>query len=121
MNPLDEYKFLPFTVSPIALGECVRLARNILSDEPNLWTFSNDALNLAQIFNIAPPDGGAHLPKFVIWTPATGSGSVFASNLMDGWQLFARELSRLVEETFINVRVSNDLDLCRKAQALLKK
>ena len=108
MNPIDTYTLLTFSVSDVSAQACRDAVQKILNKQDVSWSFSEKVLCLTEIYEDMPPMGGAHLPKFVIWEPCLKGGTIFFCNLIDGWPLLTRALSRVFPQSFTHVRISNN-------------
>ena len=93
-------RHLSFTAMAIPQLEATQAVERILSRiAPNRYRRSSGPINLAAIYDVEPPRGGAHLHRLVIYSPLqVPSFCVLVTNLWDGWSslsyLLAKEHGR---------------------------
>jgi hypothetical protein len=107
MTPLDSYKLLTFTVSTASAKSWHAAIVEMMADE--YWSFVERPLDLTRIYRDAPTTGGNRLSKYVIWQTTMVNSTVFVSNDECGWPMLTTHLSRVLPESFIAVRIANDL------------
>ena len=118
MTPLTEFEVIPINclwIEPDKLIEIIKLMRE--QDETRNWVYTKQPLDLKNIYFPAPPKGGSHLPKFVIWQPRNISfGSVLVPNSRDGLIQLMRHLNRRFHIRYFSGYLSRDhkkQGLCR--------
>jgi len=78
-------------------------------DEERYWQYGKQPLDLKSIYFPAPPQGGAHLPKFAVWQPVKMSfGSVLIPNYSDELIQLMRHLNRRFHVRFFSAHLSRD-------------
>jgi hypothetical protein len=60
-----------------------------------IFSRSSGALDLASIYEIAPPAGGAHMFKLVLYAPAASpTVCIIVTNLQDGWSSLSHNVAK---------------------------
>src|SRR5262245_13478426 len=91
-----------FTVLPLVCieghySEVASELRGLVSSGPNAdcWEFFETPFDPKGVFEVAPARGGAHLPKFLLWEPASHlSKTALRPNCEDGLQRTVDFLNR---------------------------
>jgi hypothetical protein len=103
---LEEYEYLVMTCIRRPCVEVATQFQKILKEHGNADRYRThwSTLDLSSIYEGAPPAGGRHLRRAVIFTPGIQRpGCVFMANMQDGWYTMVNCLSERLRSTIIHI------------------
>ena len=95
-DPTDANRFLSLTLLRLHIDTADELVKRILARiGQDKMVRSIRPLDIYSVYNTAPPSGGAHLYKMVIYEPVSSpQTTVLIVNLIDGWNSLADLLAK---------------------------
>jgi hypothetical protein len=79
--------------------------------DADCWIFSNVPFDLRSVYQGAPPLGGAHFDRYLLWEPASSLRSTaLISNYVDGMQMTIRGINRKFDRECVRVLLSRDYE-----------
>ncbi|SRR5581483_4431019 len=91
-------------------NELIEEIQSLFDDsEKRHWVFAKGLLDLKNIYFPAPPTGGAHLERFMVWQPSNMSfGAVLVPNYRDAHVQLMRQLNRSYKTRYFSAFLARD-------------
>ena len=107
---LDQFELIPINCVWAQPDDLISEIAILFRELPlENWIFVKGPLDLKTLCFPAPPKGGAHAPKLVVWRPVNApSGSVLVANYKDGMIQLMRHLNRRFRRRIFHAVLSND-------------